>query len=133
MSGSCCSKQPAQQGCCPECGSSSRTVSTATMLHHLGSPWKLNLSTGDYFYCDNRNCNTVYFNLGGARYLLGDLRPETLHALKHNTLCFCFGISEGAAKDDTIRRFIIEQTRDKVCSCKSSNPSGRCCLGNVPG
>jgi hypothetical protein len=48
-------------------------------------------------------------------------------------LCYCFDIHYGeAARDASLKRFVIEQTAAGCCSCEVRNPSGRCCLKDFP-
>lgn len=48
-------------------------------------------------------------------------------------LCYCFGVSKKDFQSDlAIREFVVGQTKAGLCSCETSNPSGRCCLKNFP-
>ena len=55
--------------------------------------------------------------------------------IKVKTLCYCFNISEDAylkslemSESDTLKDFIIFQTKHNYCNCKNLNPSKQCCL-----
>jgi hypothetical protein len=48
-------------------------------------------------------------------------------------LCYCYGVTRAVALSDTAARaFVVAQTRRGLCSCETSNPSGRCCLKDFP-
>jgi hypothetical protein len=48
-------------------------------------------------------------------------------------LCYCFGVSRAdAACDPALRDFVVAATRDGQCACDTRNPSGRCCLKDLP-
>lgn len=53
-------------------------------------------------------------------------------------VCYCFSFTARQITDDfaehgysTIRAYIQEQVRAGRCRCATTNPSGRCCLGDV--
>ena len=137
-------------GCCPSPGenepvniqSSARyrcpvnhreyaAVSQAAILHHIDAPWKRVLKPQAYFFCDDPECDVVYFGEDDSVIRTSALR--TVVGIKQKSddalLCYCFGISvREAATDPAARAFVIEQTRAHVCACETRNPSGRCCL-----
>lgn len=123
-------KQP-----CPLCGQASLTVPLKTMLHHIKHPWLHRLTDQTYYYCATPNCEVVYFaqdrtivNKSDIRRLVG-IKEQNDDAL----ICFCFGVSKAqAASDKSIKLFVIQQTRNAMCSCDTANPSGRCCLKDFP-
>jgi NAD(P)H-nitrite reductase large subunit len=48
-------------------------------------------------------------------------------------LCYCFGVTKGdAASDQSIRAYIIRQTKLGICACDARNPAGVCCLKTFP-
>jgi hypothetical protein len=52
---------------------------------------------------------------------------------KNAAICYCFGITKALARlDETIKSFVIKQTKQSNCSCKTSNPSGHCRLKDFP-
>jgi len=80
----------------------------------------------------------VYFTPAGARLGAEALRQPVgqKSADPDRTLCYCFDIRySDLAEAATLKRcrdFVIEQTRSKLCSCETHNPSGRCCLRDFP-
>jgi hypothetical protein len=53
-------------------------------------------------------------------------------------VCYCFGFTAAQIVQDviaegrsTIRTYIESQVRAGQCRCETTNPAGRCCLGNV--
>jgi len=48
-------------------------------------------------------------------------------------LCYCFGVSSADfERNPATRDFVMAQTKANLCSCETSNPSGRCCLKDFP-
>lgn len=48
-------------------------------------------------------------------------------------LCYCFGVSKADfEREPDSRNFVMAQTKAGLCSCATSNPSGRCCLKDFP-
>jgi len=131
----CCDKQTANKHViCSACGQVALLVSRQTMLHQVQYPDNTSMIEGDYAFCANHDCNTGYFSAS-------DMIPKTaLRAFQSNQdamLCYCFDVSESeyrtALADGTaatIKAFVVQQTKDKLCACKSRNPSGRCCLAS---
>jgi hypothetical protein len=129
----CCSDQSPQRRNCPDCHGECRQVAISTMLHQLEAPWERTLTSAAYYYCGNRNCDTFYFDGKGSRYRSAALRRESREALQRDVRCFCYGVTGKQAENNpAIRDFIVEQTRNKACACESRNPSGRCCLKELP-
>jgi hypothetical protein len=105
------------------------------MLHHLVKPWQMDEGESTFYFCADPGCDVVYFEDGGRVFRVSDLRTRV--GLKEPgedaTLCYCFGVTVGAAATDSgIRAFVVDQTRDKSCSCEVTNPSGMCCLKHFP-
>lgn len=86
-----------------------------------------------YWFCGATGCEVVYFGADGATYSVSELRVEVGQKRRSGDapLCYCYDISYVEAESDpALKRFVIEQTEQKLCSCDSRNPSGRCCLGD---
>jgi len=120
---------------CPVCGSECLTVSLATVLHHVKAPWSQNLSKQGYYFCDDPSCEVAYF--GNDDTVINKPMLRTKVGIKEITedtlICYCFGVTRAeAASNPKTKKFIIEQTKNSVCSCVTSNPSGRCCLKDFP-
>ena len=118
---------------CPINGQQYKTVALKTMLHHIGSPWRWSEKEQGYFFCDDPNCDVVYFGEDNSLITRSELR--TVVGIKDHKpdalACYCFGVSNADAQQHpSIRDFIIKKTKAGMCSCDTSNPSGLCCLND---
>lgn len=152
--GNCCSldtkKSSADTDCatnipktayCPVDGQSCRSVELRTVLHHLKRPHANRPATQGYYFCDNKECDVVYFGQDGSVITRHDVRSEVgqKSSSPDRVICYCFGITEREVLGETDHRpsssakeFVIEQTRLHNCACDVRNPSGRCCLKDFP-
>ena len=136
----CCSlkKQVAQhpkRHVCPKNGKQYLEVPYGTVLHHAKTPWKLAPKEQAYYFCDDPNCDVVYFGSDDSAIRKDQLRTKV--GVKETSdevlICYCFGVSKSQAKSDKqAKAFVIAQTKRSLCSCTSFNPSGRCCLKDFP-
>lgn len=120
---------------CPRHGGECAEVPRRTIVHHLWSPWQWRGKEQRYFFCDAPGCDVVYFGEDDSIIPAAQLR--TVVGLKEAAddapVCYCFGVSRAdALRDAAIRDYVVEQTRLGLCSCDTSNPSGRCCLKAFP-
>jgi hypothetical protein len=138
MSDCCNSSKPASnpgKHVCPVNGKLYSEVSLGTIMHHIHTPWLHSLKDQAYYFCDDPECDVVYFGLDNTTIITGSLR--TIVGVKDQSdespVCYCFGISrQQAINDSEAKAFVIEQTKNHTCSCATSNPSGRCCLKDFP-
>ena len=136
----CCSQSPPQKSsprklACPVNHKDYIRVPHKTILHHVKESWNCNLKNQEYYFCEDPNCNVVYFGEDGTTIKKSELR--TTIAIKEKSqkafICYCFGISiDDVTHDPKIKNFVIQQTKKGNCSCETSNPSGRCCLKDFP-
>lgn len=136
----CCSRSeartpPARHRPCPECSTRCAEVAERTIRNHLKTPWNWTPGAGGHYFCPSPDCSTVYFAGDGARLERDALRTRI--GIKEYAddalLCYCFKLSRGdCTRTPSLRRFVVEKTRAGECSCESSNPSGRCCLKDLP-
>ena len=136
----CCStarktEKPSRTHGCPVNGQKYTQVSIRTMLHHISSPWEWNEKEQGYYFCDDPNCDVVYFGEDDSVITKAEIR--TVVGIKDDSpdalSCYCFGVSSSEVKrHPDIRDFIIDKTQAGVCSCDTRNPSGRCCLKDLP-
>ena len=134
----CCDsniKKNPKRHTCPENCQPYLEVPKKTILHHLKEPWNFSLQEKAYYFCHDPDCNIVYFGLDEETIHKNQLRTKV--GLKETSFdeltCYCFGISKSEAKNNTeAKQFVIEQTKLNVCTCITSNPSGRCCLKDFP-
>ncbi|MCC6179862.1 MAG: hypothetical protein IT305_31500 [Chloroflexi bacterium] len=91
-------------------------------------------------FCEARTCDVVYVGASGALIRKDELKTRV--GVKETAdpvpICYCWSFNEGRIIKDlvregrsTVRDFIAAQVRDGRCTCETSNPSGRCCLGDV--
>lgn len=135
----CCSPSaiaaPPKKCQCPVNGVECAEVSVQTIIHHLKDPWQWTEKNQGYYFCEDPACDVAYFGEDGSvisqqdvRGIIG-IKDESPHAL----ICYCFGVSRAdALSNPAIRDYVSQKTKDGLCSCKTSNPSGRCCLKDFP-
>ena len=120
---------------CPQCGAVCKAVGHVTVLHQVRRPWEQSLQVEPYYFCSSADCDLVYFNAEGARFVREQVRQPVgqKQTGKARLLCYCFGVSLGDwLQDRGVREFVIAQTKAGACACETRNPSGRCGLGDFP-
>lgn len=137
---SCCksktsSGNPPKKARCPVNGKAYNAVGIKTVLHHLAEPWSNKVKDQSYYFCTDANCDVVFF--GEDLSVIGKSDLRTWVGIKETAperpVCYCFGVSFTAAEnDERARGLVTEMTRQSLCSCETSNPSGRCCLKEFP-
>lgn len=130
-----CSASQTQKHRCPVNGVAYREVPSKTISHHIARPWQWDDRGHAYYFCEDPECDVVYFSDDEEVILQSQLR--TCVGKKSRSadapICYCFGVSKADAMADVaIKAFVIEQTKLKNCTCDTSNPSGRCCLKDFP-
>lgn len=121
--------------CCPQNGLEGTEVSAKTISHHLKEAWKWKGEGVRYFFCDDPDCDIVYFGDDDSVISKSQLRTTVgVKEASYDALaCYCFGVSKAdAISDPHIRDYVKLQTKHAQCSCDVSNPSGRCCLKDFP-
>ncbi len=131
----CCSSSKPQifRSSCPLCKHECKSVTLATVQHHLPYPLNTQLNTSHYYYCSAPECTIGYFSDNDHLIYYKQLRDG--EGGKQHWLCYCFGISReqflqelASLSGSQAKAFVIEQTRAGHCSCETRNPSGQCCL-----
>lgn len=120
---------------CPSNGIEGTEVSAKTISHHIKQSWKWKHADTRYFFCDDPDCDVVYFGDDDSVITKAQLRTTVgIKETSNETLaCYCFGVSKAEAINDPgIREYVMSQTKHAQCSCDVSNPSGRCCLKDFP-
>jgi len=133
----CCptSGKPPRKYRCPVNGSEYASVASKTILHHINRTWERNLSGKAYYFCSDSDCDVVYFGQDDSVILKNELRTKigAKETTPDRTVCYCFGVSYATALENkTIVEFVKDKTKQALCSCETSNPSGRCCLKDFP-
>jgi len=121
--------------CCPVNGVQYGSVGYKTVLRHVFKPWERNLKDQAYYFCTDPDCDVVYFGLDNTLISRSEIRTEI--GIKgrgaDRTICYCFGVAySDAVNDSQVVEFVKEKTKQSLCSCTTSNPSGRCCLKDFP-
>lgn len=133
-SSGCNSKHPKKYRC-PVNSREYAEVSVRTIAHHIKESWGWVPTAKCYYFCDDPECDVVYFGDDDSVILKSQLRTRV--GVKEQTgddlLCYCFGVSKADfERNPATKDFVMAQTKAGVCSCDSSNPSGRCCLKDFP-
>ena len=136
----CCSNSCSQSDIdhthrCPVNGKEYKGVSEKTILHHIDEPWQWEGKKQNYYFCDDPECDVVYFGQDDSVVRKSELR--TVVGVKEKSgsfpICYCFGISANqAATNPLTKKFVVDKTKGHVCECEVRNPSGKCCLKDFP-
>ncbi len=59
---------------CPVNGNECKTVSIKTIQHHIKQPWNWAVSDQSYYFCDDPDCDVVYFGEDDSVILKAELR-----------------------------------------------------------
>ncbi len=126
---------------CPACGQSGRKVGPETVAALVRPEHRDRVqAAATWHFCATPGCPVAWYGPGGARVEAEEARiriagkppgPPT-------PLCYCFGHSEeeiaaevARTGTSTVPVTITAKVQAGECSCETSNPSGRCCLGEV--
>lgn len=119
---------------CPVNGREYKGVSEKTILHHIQTPWLWSRTVQNYYFCDDPECDVVYFGHDDSVIKKSELR--TTVGIKEKTdnalVCYCFGVTVKEAVTSEAKEFVIKETKEHVCECEVRNPSGKCCLKDFP-
>ncbi len=137
---SCCHsasaiESPSRIHACPVNGQEYKSVAVKTILHHINSPWEWTEKQQGYYFCDDPNCDVVYFGEDNSVITKSEVRTVVgIKECKPDALvCYCFGVSRTDAQDrPSLRDYIVQKTKAGICSCDTSNPAGHCCLKHFP-
>jgi hypothetical protein len=117
---------------CPVDGKLYSSVPSTTILHHINQPWEWDNKDLGYYFCNDPDCEVVYFGEDDSVITKFSLRTEVGVKETHpnSLVCYCFGISKADSSSQKIKEFVIKNTKEKKCACTTRNPSGRCCLND---
>ena len=91
-------------------------------------------------FCDAPRCDVLDVGAAGTLCLKPQVRTRVVVKETDDPIlvCYCFKFTARQIAEDlaanvrrTIRPYIEEQVRAGRCRCETTNPAGRCCLGNV--
>jgi hypothetical protein len=142
MSSCCCPEKTIEPNSrrCPESRSVGSAVDRQTIKALLTEHALRRLTSGDYSFCPDPECQVVYFDDEGMRFGADDLRVPVWQKLPNGDrpLCYCFGESEPSIRGEfeaSGRSLAVERIREHVaagrCACEVRNPRGTCCLGDI--
>ncbi len=131
-----------EKNACPTCGQKGKPVDTATVKSMLSVSLNRVKST-PYFFCQNRDCPTVYFSDDGLQTFGKEEVRERVYQKEPEAedvfVCYCFRHTVGEILNATpeghtaILDDINAGIKAGQCACDWRNPQGSCCLGNVRG
>jgi len=130
-----CETKPHRKHRCPVNGGEYSEVLTKTILHHIKMPWAWAEKKQRYYFCEDPNCDVVYFGEDDTVITKSEVRtPIGIKEISEDApLCYCFGISKADfSSNPSLKDYVIQKTKNDLCSCEASNPSGRCCLKDFP-
>jgi len=113
-------------------------ITVETLIKHKH---KEELAATPYYFCGAPDCDVVYVALHADQVITKD-RLRVRVGIKEKDdpipLCYCFDVDRKAIRDDLrarspsdIPKFIAARVKAGECRCEFTNPSGRCCLGDV--
>lgn len=120
---------------CPVNGKRYASVHRKTLLHHILHPWEYTIAEQGYYFCTDPDCDVVYYGEDDSVIRTDELKTTIWQKSKdkRDAICYCFGVTKALAMlDKNIKSFVTQQTKESLCSCETSNPSGRCCLKDFP-
>lgn len=57
----CCDTSEQKKHTCPVNGKPYTEVPRSTVIHHVNTPWMQSLEARRYYFCDDPECDVVYF------------------------------------------------------------------------
>jgi len=131
----CCDTSDQKKHTCPVNGKPCTEVPRSTVIHHIKTPWMQSLGARRYYFCDDPECDVVYF--GSDDSTISKTLLRTVVGIKEtgsdSPICYCFGVNRQQSQNSPqAKEFVLEQTRKHICSCTTSNPSGKCCIKDFP-
>ncbi len=126
---------------CPANGARSKQVDMLT-LRSLVRRLPLRMPATQYYFCEARDCDVVYFALDPQAPIFrrDDLlvRVGAKEESDPIPVCYCFGFTRKDIENEiaqtghsTVADRIAGEVKQGNCAYEVKNPSGKCCLGNV--
>ena len=126
---------------CPFSGKLSSNIQRRTLEHLLVDKRLSLLQNKQYYYCDDPDCDVVYFPYGKGEYFTRrDIKVKVYSKDPGGdvNVCYCFDWSRNRIKNEieetgksTAANQISREVKAGNCRCDIKNPKGRCCLGDV--
>lgn len=124
---------------CTRCGRNGSRVKPITLQSLLTPDTVKRISDTPYRFCDNADCDIVYFGENGDTFSKGDLtvRVGVKETDAPRPVCYCFNhtieeIDEQVQR--TGKSTVPDDIKDRMktaCWCETKSPRGGCCLGTV--
>ena len=125
---------------CPKTNKPGRQVKTLTVESLTHEDLHEGLKNVRWFFCEDPQCDVIYFSDAGALLGRQDLRVRVgiKEKMAPHTICYCFGHTEESIIEEfettnssTVVDRITAEVRKGTCRCAEENPKGVCCLGDV--
>jgi copper chaperone CopZ/NADH:ubiquinone oxidoreductase subunit 3 (subunit A) len=126
---------------CPSSGTKGKKVGKATLHALVKDEFQGQIpDDADYFFCDAKGCDVVYFTTDGRTITKPQLKVEVgvKETAGERPLCYCFGHSVSTIQEELrtkgrsdALKDVRQKMKDSGCACEVTNPSGSCCLGPV--
>jgi hypothetical protein len=126
---------------CHRCGGEGRRAPRETVDSLLKPEALERLREVPYFFDRTPSCDVVYFSNEAKSYFQKDeltVRVGLKETESPLSLCYCFGHTVESAREEivatgrsTVAKRIAVEVQAGNCSCEVTNPSGKCCLGEV--
>ena len=145
MGNSSVAQKPIQNSKCPKTGSKGIPIANRLLYFKvLGKYHNLINADEQYRFCDDSDCDVVYFDSLGNVILKKHLREQVgikeFGKSEDFPVCHCFNFSKSDIERDieangatSIPTTISLYIKQELCLCEIENPSGQCCLGFVNG
>ena len=126
---------------CPTNQQVGKEVDTLTLKALLALPLT-QLQSGEYRFCPDPTCPTVYYRADGQQVFSENELRERVYQ-KHrddpsSVICYCFGhtladvrAALARGQPGALLASIEAGIHAGQCACDIRNPQGVCCLGNV--
>lgn len=143
----CCSIKPEKEesfilGTCPLCHKKGKKVGLVTVFQLIKRSFQKEINRkSHYYFCDSKECETVYFSDQKEDFLFKKEDLIVKVGQKENTpkqVCYCFDYTDQDILEEvqktgksTASNIITQNIKEGLCACEMRNPQGSCCLGNV--
>ncbi|MBI4405979.1 MAG: hypothetical protein HY537_17600 [Deltaproteobacteria bacterium] len=143
MNDCCTIKKPAMEFTCPRTGTKGTPVKNQLVHFKVQGKYQhLIDSKQAYRFCNDADCEVVYFGDGGSLILKEHLAEpvgiKEFGKAPDYPVCHCFNFKKSDIQSEfeksenfTIPTQISVYIKEQLCACEVRNPSGKCCLGFV--